>query len=175
MIVTAIDESWPLFRAHTPRWSSQPLSGAGAALHGGRLNRPGVHALYLALGQATAIAEYQQDEMLMPPCMLVAYRARIASVVDFRAGYAPGVWHPLWQDIDCNWRSLAFLEEIDPPTWDLCDQVLAAGHSGILFPSQKSEGVNLVLYLDALRPDDRIEVIDPRGDLPRDQASWPAR
>lgn len=37
------------FRMHTPKWASAPLSGAGAAEHGGRANRPGVEALYLAL------------------------------------------------------------------------------------------------------------------------------
>jgi RES domain-containing protein len=29
------------YRMHVPRWSSMPTSGAGAALHGGRANRPG--------------------------------------------------------------------------------------------------------------------------------------
>nr|WP_245682169.1 RES domain-containing protein [Halomonas gudaonensis] len=34
---------------HVPRWAYAPTSGAGAAEHGGRLNRPGLPALYLAL------------------------------------------------------------------------------------------------------------------------------
>ncbi len=37
------------YRMHTPRWATAPTSGAGAAAHGGRANRPGVSALYLAL------------------------------------------------------------------------------------------------------------------------------
>ncbi|MDI1339520.1 MAG: RES domain-containing protein [Burkholderiaceae bacterium] len=45
---------------HVPRWAVAPTSGAGAGKHGGRANRPGVDALYLALETATAIREYQQ-------------------------------------------------------------------------------------------------------------------
>jgi RES domain-containing protein len=55
----ALVGSLGFYRAHTPRWASEPLSGAGAARQGGRPNRAGVHALYLATSQETAIAEYQ--------------------------------------------------------------------------------------------------------------------
>ncbi|WP_366145778.1 RES domain-containing protein [Polaromonas sp.] len=48
------------YRMHVPRWAVAPTSGAGAGKHGGRANRPGVDALYLALETATAIREYQQ-------------------------------------------------------------------------------------------------------------------
>jgi RES domain-containing protein len=41
--------------------------GAGAAEQGGRVNRPGTHALYLALDPETARREYQQLSQLMPP------------------------------------------------------------------------------------------------------------
>lgn len=54
----------PLFRAHNPRWSVQPLSGAGAARAGGRFNRPGTPALYTSLEEATSAAEYRQDNDL---------------------------------------------------------------------------------------------------------------
>ena len=40
---------------------------AGAAAHGGRANRPRVAALYMALDTETAIKEYQQVSMLLPP------------------------------------------------------------------------------------------------------------
>lgn len=45
---------------HVPRWAVAPTSGAGARKHGGRFNRPGVDALYLALETETAIREYQR-------------------------------------------------------------------------------------------------------------------
>ena len=37
-----------VYRAHNPEWSWTPLSGEGARRHGGRFNRRGVPALYLA-------------------------------------------------------------------------------------------------------------------------------
>ena len=43
-----LDAGTPLFRAHNPLWSFQPLSGAGAARAGGRFNRIGTPALYLS-------------------------------------------------------------------------------------------------------------------------------
>lgn len=135
MILTRIDPSLNLYRAHRPQWASQPLSGAGAALIGGRLNRPGVHALYLSLSAEAALTEYRQEDPLMPPCTVVGYQADLASVVDFSAGYDPGLWDPLWQELTCNWRGMALLEGIEPPSWNLADQVIAAGHCGILcFP-----------------------------------------
>jgi RES domain-containing protein len=172
MIVTTIEPSQILYRAHAPQWASQPLSGAGAATAGGRLNRPGVHALYLSLTTDGAIAEYTQDEPLMPPCTVAAYRAHLSSVVDFRAGYSPADWEPIWQDLTCNWRGMLMLDRIEPPSWNLADLALAANHCGILYPAQRSAGVNLVVYTDAVRPPDYLEVHDPGERLPKNRSSW---
>lgn len=43
-----------------PKWAYRPLSGAGAALHGGRFNAPGTEALYISEDYITAICEYEQ-------------------------------------------------------------------------------------------------------------------
>ena len=43
------------YRMHAPKWAVAPTSGAGAGKHGGRANRPGVDAIYLALETPTAI------------------------------------------------------------------------------------------------------------------------
>jgi len=51
---------------HTPRWVTAPTSGVGAATYGGRVNRPGIQAPYLAFEPETAIREYQQLSLLMP-------------------------------------------------------------------------------------------------------------
>ena len=48
MILTRLDNV-TVYRMHAPKWAIAPTSGAGAAKHGGRVNRPGVEALYLAL------------------------------------------------------------------------------------------------------------------------------
>ena len=70
-------------------------SGAGAATHGGRANRPGTRALYLALETETAVREHQQLSPLMPPDTLVSYTVRVAPVIDFRAGYGAARWSEL--------------------------------------------------------------------------------
>lgn len=175
MILTRLDGAAPFFRAHTPKWAGQPLSGAGAAKVGGRLNRPGVHALYLATSIETAVAEYQQLSPLMPPLTLATYHVTLDQVVDFRGGYDPEQWDAIWQDLSCDWRRLAIFERTEPPSWVIADQIIAAGHRGVLFTSQCSDqGFNLVVYPDVLTRTDRLAVHDPDGLLPRSLASWDA-
>lgn len=50
----------------TPKWAHVPTSGAGAAIDGGRFNRPGVEALYLARAPQTALEEYRQGASITP-------------------------------------------------------------------------------------------------------------
>nr|WP_268238075.1 RES domain-containing protein [Caballeronia grimmiae] len=57
MILTDLPKGTTLYRAHTPRWAARPMSGAGAALKGGRFNREGVEALYLSLEVLTALRD----------------------------------------------------------------------------------------------------------------------
>jgi RES domain-containing protein len=115
------------YRTHTPRWATAPTSGAGAAAHGGRANRPGTPALYLALEAQTAVREYQQLSTLMPPGTLVGYTVRLAPVLDFRGGYNPAEWSGLWEESQCDWRELWFNRRVEPPSWVLADDALAAG------------------------------------------------
>ena len=65
-----------VYRMHVPRWAVAPTSGAGAAKYGGRANRPGVEALYLAMKTETAIQEFQQVSTLLPPGTLTSYQLR---------------------------------------------------------------------------------------------------
>ena len=172
MIFTALGPV-TAYRLITPRWSVAPTSGDGAAVHGGRANRPGLPALYLALEPDTAIAEYQQLSSLMAPATIVNYTVTVDRVVDFRGGFDPAHWDPLWEDFTCDWRKLWFNDRIEPPSWVLGDDVLAAGGKGLLFPSTKRPGgTNLVLYNSALDAGDVVPY-DPAGALPKNQASWP--
>lgn len=168
MILTTLDRV-TAYRMHTPKWAVAPTSGAGAAKHGGRLNRPGIPALYLSLDSATAVKEYQQVSTLLSPGTLVSYRVSAAPVVDFREGFES----PRWQAFDCDWRQLWFSEHLEPPSWVLADEAIAAGAKGILFHSRLSPGgLNLVLYPQVLAAGDSIAVFDPAEDLPKDQQSW---
>lgn len=161
------------YRMHTPRWATAPTSGAGAAAHGGRANRPGVSALYLALEPETAVREYQQLSPLMPPGTLVSYTVRLAPVVDFRSGYDAARWHDLWEEFFCDWRELWFNQRVEPPSWVLADEALAAGAKGIVFASTLAAGgTNLVVFNGQLTADDMLQVYDPAGALPKNQDSW---
>lgn len=107
----------------------------------------------------------------MPPGTLIAITVTLSSVVDFSAGYDPSSWDPLWQDFLCDWRELRFNQHIEPPSWVLGDQAMAAA-KGLLFPSTShAGGINLVIYTANLDSGDRLEVY--RGDmLPKNRSSW---
>jgi RES domain-containing protein len=173
MKLTSLGPEAPFFRFLTPRWAHLPLSGAGAARAGGRLNRPDVHALYLSVDIETAAAEYQQIDSLLAPATVATYLVSLGSVVDFSGGYAPDAWDPAWQDLWCDWRQIAFVDNVEPPSWLLGDLALQAGASGILFPSRvRAGGINLVVYLDSVAVPDRLRVHDPDKRLPKDPSSW---
>lgn len=134
-MILARPENLTAYRMHLPNWAVAPTSGAGAARHGGRANRPGVEALYLALDVDTAVREYRQVSTLLPPGTLVSYQIAVGPVADFRAGFDAAEWPPIWEDFYCDWRELWFNQRIEPPSWVIGDEVIAAGAKGILFRS----------------------------------------
>ena len=159
----------------TPKWAFVPLSGAGAAVDGGRFNRPGAGALYLSRAPQTALEEYRQGASITPPAMLAAYEITLAQIVDLSAGYDPAIWSPEWAKWNCNWRKIARMEMKTPPSWHLSDAVITAGYRGLLFPSlQHAGGTNLVIFKANLADGDSVKVHDPDGRLPLDQSSWPS-
>jgi RES domain-containing protein len=156
------------YRVHSPRWANTPLSGAGAARHGGRFNRPGQAALYLSANTQTALAEYQQDDVLLPPGTLVTYAVKLAAVIDLSGGYEPASWSAEWAQWNCDWRAMTLDKHTAPPSWALAELALTAGASGILFPSLRCaepDALNLVLYVDSLGVDDQLGIHDPKGVL----------
>lgn len=173
MILTDLPAGTVLFRAHTPRWASQPLSGKGAATVGGRFNREGVAALYLSLDALTALHEYQQTSPFLPPCTICSYKVTLHGLVDLTRLTHGNEWDNLWHDWRDDWRQTRYELHLEPPTWVLADMVLAHGHTGILFPSLTHPGgTNVVVYPEMLSGQNSIEVIDPDGRLPHDQSSW---
>ncbi len=172
MIFTALDLA-VAYRMHTPKWAMSPTSGSGAAAHGGRLNRIGLEALYLALETETAVKEYQQVSTLLPPGTLVSYQISVAKVADFRAGFDAAHWSAIWNDFFCDWRALWFNERIEPPSWVIADEAIAQGAQGILFASAAVPGgCNLVLFPSMLSASDDVRVFDPSAALPKNQDSW---
>lgn len=168
MISTVIGEGGEagFYRVIVPAHARTPLSGMGAARQGGRFNRPGQEALYLSLDEATALAEYRQDNPWLRPGTICTFFVSGLKVADLSAGYDAERWPPLWADFAVDWRAEWFGKQTEPPTWYMADDVVAEGLDGILFPSQAHPGgTNLVIYRSSGRPSSQLRVYDPEGAL----------
>ena len=174
MKITRIGPAEIFHRYLTPKWAFLPTSGAGAAIDGGRFNRPGIEALYLSRSAQTALEEYKQGASITPPATLAAYKITLAEVADLSQGFDPNLWDSTWKDWDCAWRQIARIDRKVPPSWNLADLVITAGMRGILFPSLRhAGGTNLLIFLANLVESDAVTVYDPDHRLPHNQSSWP--
>lgn len=154
------------YRVIAPTYAGTPLSGMGAARQGGRFNRLGQEALYLSADELTALAEYKQDNPWLQPGMICTFLVGGVRVADLSTGFDPERWPPLWADFAVDWRGEWFGKSIEPPTWYMADDAVAAGLDGILFPSQaRTGGTNLVIYRSSTRPVEQLRVYDPDGAL----------
>jgi RES domain-containing protein len=170
MILAEFGQARPhaCYRVISPAYASMPLSGMGAARRGGRFNRPGQEALYLSMDEATALAEYKQDNPWLPPGMICTFFLNGLKVADLAAGFDPERWSPVWADFAVDWRTEWFGRHIEPPTWYMADDVVAAGLDGIIFPSQtRAGGTNVVIYGTSSRSANQLSVFDPNGVLSR--------
>ena len=161
----------------SPRWAHRPLSGEGAAKHGGRYNEPGLPALYMSEAFATAVAEYEQD-LGIRPGTLCAYDVEAEPIVDLNDDGALRAAGVTEADLACSWKRIALIDKERPPTWDLARRLVAQGVAGVLVPSVRAgRSVNLVLWRwnDDGPGSPRVTALDPLGDLPLDQSSWPDR
>lgn len=155
------------YRALTPRWSHDPLSGEGAAITGGRFNPEGYAALYLSSDPKAALYEAAQSQIIIPPRTVCTYQIRIDSIVDFSDGYNAKDWTSEWSIWDMNWRKALHIDKQRPATWEIAQKLISDGVKGLLFPSLKSKGhTNFVIFLTNIEAADSISVIDPQGDLP---------
>src|SRR5258707_2622722 len=94
------------YRAHDPRWSFKPLSGDGAAIHGGRFNPKGVPALYLSLTIGGAIKEANQGfAFKIDPCVLCSYEVDCNDVADLRTNEGRAEHGVAFADMACAWFS----------------------------------------------------------------------
>lgn len=155
-----------------PKWAYRPLSGTGAALHGGRFNPPGREALYISEDYVTAIGEYEQD-LGIRPGTLCAYDADVSGVVDLTSLEVQAICGVNTAILACAWKQIWLMEKQRPPTWQLAERLIAENYAGVRVPSvQDKSGVNIVLWYWNDAPDRHISVLDPRTDLPIDQSSW---
>lgn len=164
------------FRAHDPRWSWSPLSGAGAAQKGRRFNWPGLEALYLSLRLETALREVSAGfAYRLEPLILCGYDVDCEDVADLRtevgrAGHAVAL-----DDLACAWGD-ALIVGKEPASWGVVRRLRADGHAGILVPSFANratpEDENLVLWNWGPDLPHRVAVYDPVGRLPKNPSSW---
>lgn len=164
------------YRVHDPRWSFKPLSGYGAAVHGGRFNPKGVPALYLSLDLVTAVREGNQGlAARIEPCVLCSYDVDCDDIVDLRDDAARDAAAVSLEELACAWALLA-LERKPVPSQKLASGLIAKGKSGVLVPSfaigSAADSVNLVLWMWGPHLPHRVTVHDPSGRLPKSQLSW---
>lgn len=157
-----------------PKWAYQPLSGAGAARHGGRFNEPGTEALYISEDYITAISEYEQ-ELGIRPGTLCAYNVDTDGIVDLTDPQIQEICCVTPAILSCAWQEIWLVQKQRPLTWELAARLIAENYAGIRVPSVRHfSGVNIVLWQWNNHPDRRISVLDPGDDLPGDQKSWNA-
>ena len=138
-----------VYRALNPVWARDPLSGAGAARHGGRFNRKDREALYTSLSPHTTIREANQVGTLQPTT-LVAYRADVGPVFD--TGNEVGLAaHSMTaaELADPTWRDRMLRGEA-VPTQKFAERLTSEGFVGLLVRSFAAgthvDDLNLVLW-----------------------------
>lgn len=165
-----------VYRAHHPRWAQSPLSAAGAERFGGRFNRPGMAALYTSLDVKTAWLEAQQGfPFKAQPMTLVAYRVACERVLDLTDVSVQQQTGCSGAALACPWEDIAYRRQV-PPSWELAEQLIQKGATGALVPSFApgcSEAqINLVLWQRSAPAPCRVQPIDDKHRLPRNDRSW---
>ncbi|MDF0490376.1 RES family NAD+ phosphorylase [Sphingomonas sp. H39-1-10] len=157
-----------LYRALNPAYAREPLSGRGAALHGGRFNARGVPALYTSLSVLTALTEANQIGSLQPTT-LVSLEAQIEHVFDSRDAAAlaaqgmdaAALADPGWRDSMKNTG--------EAPTQTFARRLADTGYHGLLVrsfaPGADGDDLNLILWRWGPAPPSRLTLIDDENRL----------
>lgn len=164
------------YRAHDPAWAFSPLSGAGAAIHGGRFNAKGVEALYLGLDPLGTLNEMAHGfGRRLLPTTLCSYEIDCEDIADLTSEEGRAEHGAALDDMACAWMQIA-RDGGTPPSWELAERLRAKGIAGILVPSfavgARADHRNIVLWTWGPELPHRVTVHDPTGRLPRNQLSW---
>jgi len=139
-----------VYRAHNPEWSWDPLSGAGAKLHGGRFNRRGLAALYTSLDVLVAVREASPLGAPFHPLTLCEYRVDCEGIFDTRDRKAMKREKVSKAELECPSWNQEMLDGNVPASQQLADRLIARGYVGMLVRSfaqgVSPEDMNLVLW-----------------------------
>ena len=165
-----------MYRAHNPEWSWDPLSGAGARLHGGRFNRRSVPAFYASLDVLVAVREASPLGAPFHPVTLCQYRVDCEGIFDTGDPKAMRRERVTRNELDCPSWNQEMLEGKVPASQQLADRLVAKGYVGILVRSfahgAGPEDMNLVLWKWTKRRPYKVTLFDPDHRLPKDASSW---
>ncbi|MGB5265659.1 MAG: RES domain-containing protein, partial [Polyangiales bacterium] len=165
-----------VYRAHNPEWSWDPLSGAGARLHGGRFNRRGLSTLYTSLDVLVAVREASPLGTPFHPVTLCQYRVDCEDLLDTRDRKAVKRERITQGELECPSWNQEMLEGKVPASQQLADRLLAKGYAGMLVRNfvhgAGSEDINLVLWKWTKRRPHKVTLFDPDHRLPKDASSW---
>lgn len=157
-----------LYRALNPLYAREPLSGKGAALHGGRFNPKGMPALYCSLSVMTALREANQAGTLQPTT-LVSYEAEVEGIFDTRdetALRAHGIDSAVVADP--SWRDRMKAEGV-AATQAFASGLSERGYNALVVrsfaPGAAVDDVNLVLWRWGADLPVRLTLIDDEGRL----------
>jgi len=125
--------------------------------NGARWNPPGVGAIYTSFDRATALAEGQHAVDVQPrrtPARRVLYEIRVpgADLIDLTV---PGAMHAVGVD---------FETDVQGDNWSACQLVGGAaawlGRGGLIVPSARAPGKNLVILVGAAAgPDNDLTIL----------------
>jgi len=155
----------PVYRAHNPEWSWDPLSGAGAKLYGGRFNRRGIPALYTSLDVLVAIREASPLGAPFHPLTLCQYRIDCEHIFDTRDPKAMKRERVSKDELECPSWNEQMLDGKIPASQHLANRLLARNYAGMLVRSfARGAGpndMNLVLWKWTKRRPHKVTLFDP--------------
>jgi RES domain-containing protein len=166
----------PVYRAHNPEWSWDPLSGAGAERDGGRFNRRGIAALYTSLDVLVAFREASPLGAPVHPVTLCQYEVDCEDVFDTRDPKAMRREKVSQRQLACPSWNQEMLDGEVPASQQLADRLIAKGYAGMMVRSFATgagpEDMNLVLWKWTKRRPHKVTLFDPDHRLPKDASSW---
>lgn len=157
-----------LFRALHPYYAHEPLSGEGARRYGGRFNRQGRAALYLARDFDTLRFEIARGGAFQPS-VIVEFEAEIEGLADARdPELLSRHGMTLATLADPGWRLRMHRGE-SVPTQDLAEALFAAGHPGMVAPSfargARADSLNIILWDWSPDSTARLRLVDDEARL----------